>query len=508
MTTDATPAVSCDTPGASPVNARLLTGSQYSHSVLDLFGVGGDPGGDLGDSVFDTLDDVRVEQRADVAASVAEQAVATLAQWAPCVPAPNEDPAACSAQIIAQIGKRAFRRPLSPTEQTEMQTLFDAGIAEGGFETGVDWFLTGLLQTPDFMYQIVRPEPGEVAGEVRPLSAYDYASRLAFFVWDSPPDDALLATAESNTLTDDATLQGELTRMLGDERFLRGVESFYNRWLDTGGFREIARDEPTFDAAVVESLMTSLMMSVTELYSGDQTPTLAALLSGDTYYLNDVLREFYGLPPAGPDFAPASLTGEDRRGILTHPALMALLARPAESFPIGRGLFITRNFLCFEVPLPEGLEIPELPPIQEGLSTRDRLEAHTSDPVCAGCHSLFDPAGFALEAYDEVGRFRTVDHGKAVDTSGTMTSGRDVDGVFATGGELLERLSQSEDVRGCFAQRYLEYALSQHTLTPDEACSLEGLETQFVASGDLKQLVQLVASSEAFRLRLAEGVGQ
>jgi hypothetical protein len=191
---------------------------------------------------------------------------------------------------------------------------------------------------------------------------------------------------------------------------------------------------------------------------------------------------------------------------LTHPALMALFARPEESFPIGRGLFVTRSMLCINVPLPSDLVIPELPPIQEGLTTRERLEAHTSDERCAGCHKIFDPPGFALESFDEVGRFRSIDHGKPVVTSGSLALGKDIDGDFALGDELLERLSSSEDVRSCFARQYLEFALSRSGLLQPDLCSYEALEDPFRSSGDLNELVSEIAASDAFRLRMAEGV--
>ncbi len=499
---------SCQNAGPGLAPARLLSASQYNNTVLELFRVDGDPGTDLGNGVFDSLDDVRVEQRADVAASVAQQAAANLDQWAPCVPPATGDVSVCAAQLIDQVGRRAFRRPLTDGERAEMTTLFDAGFQDGGFSAGVEWLLTGILQAPDFMYQIALPQPGETPGEPRQLGPYEYASRLAYFVWDSPPDDALLDAAAAGALSDPAKQQAQLDRMLEDERAQRGVVGFHSRWLNTVGFREIARDVPEFDGAVASSLMTSLLMSVTELYEAGGAPKLSDLLSGETYYMNDVLRRFYGLPAGDEGFTPVTLSGEGRHGIVTHPALMALLARPAESFPIARGLFVTRSLFCRDIPLPMGLEIPELPPIQEGLSTRARLEQHTTNPACSGCHALFDPAGFALENFDEVGRFRTMDHGAPVDTASKMTIGSDADGPFANGEELLTRVAGSHDVAACFARRYLEFALSRQQLTPEESCALKTVASEFTSSGDLKQLVGSIATNDAFRLRLAEGVAQ
>jgi hypothetical protein len=143
--------------------------------------------------------------------------------------------------------------------------------------------------------------------------------------------------------------------------------------------------------------------------------------------------------------------------------------------------------------------------VAPGSSTRARLEQHTTQPLCKSCHSQIDPPGFALESFDEVGRFRTMDAGVPVDSSGNMASGVDIDGAFASGGELLDRISRSADVKKCFAEHYLSHAVLR-ALTEQDSCSLARVADEFVQSGDLKQLIVAVASSDAFRMRMSEGV--
>jgi hypothetical protein len=492
----------CSEPQAIPTHARLLAPTQYDNSILDILKVSGTPSRGFGQG----LDDVALEQRANVAAAVASQAVASLSQWAPCTPPASGSAEACELRIIDEVGAKLLRHPLSDGDRARLKTLFDAGILEKDFATGAEWFLTGILQTPDFMYEMVRPAPSETPGEVRPLAAHEYANRLAFFLWDGPADDALALAAASGELEDATERQAQITRMLGDARFTRGLTQFYRQWLSMKGFAEIARDVETFDQEVVTALSTSLLMSVTELYK-QQNPNISSLFSGDTYYLNDVLRGFYGVSGSGSGFAPASMAGQSRRGILTHPGMMALLARPEESFPIGRGLHLLRTVLCEVISAPPpGLAIPPQPPLQEGVSTRERLAAHTAGETCQGCHATINPAGFVFEAFDEVGRFRTTDHGRPVDSSGTLELGSDIDGAFATGDELLEKLGDSQRVRACFAQKYLDFALALQVSLPENACSAQALGQSFGASGDLKELAVAVAQSDSFRLRLAEGV--
>jgi hypothetical protein len=141
-----------------------------------------------------------------------------------------------------------------------------------------------------------------------------------------------------------------------------------------------------------------------------------------------------------------------------------------------------------------------------GLSTRASLEQHTKDALCASCHSQIDPPGFALENYDAVGRYRTQDAGLPVDTSGTMASGGDTDGPFASGGEFLDRVGKSADMKECFAKHYLTFAVARD-LAPQDECSLSRLADDFAKSGDLKQLVVAVAKTDAFRLRATEAPG-
>lgn len=494
----------CTQPQAAAIHARLLAPTQYDNSLLDILEVSGTPSKGFGQG----LDDVALEQRATVAATVAAQAAAALSEWAPCTPPASGSAEACELRIIDEIGARLFRHPLSDAERARLKTLFDAGLREKDFATGVEWFLTGVLQTPDFMYEMVRPAASETPGEVRPLAPHEYANRLAFFLWDGPADDALTLAATSGGLDDATQRQAQITRMMADARFTRGLTQFYRQWLGMKGFAEIARDVETFDQEVVSALSTSLLMSALELYE-EPNPNITSLFSGDTYYLNDVLRGFYGVSGSGTAFAPTSMAGQSRRGILTHPGMMALLARPEESFPIGRGLHLLRNVLCEVISAPPpGLAIPPQPPFVDGVSTRQRLEMHTASDQCQGCHSMINPAGFVFEAFDEVGRFRTTDHGSPVDSSGTLDLGSDIDGAFATGDELLEKLGTSERVRACFAQKYLDFALALQVSQPENACSAQALGQTFGASGDLKELAVSVAQSDSFRLRLAEGVAQ
>jgi hypothetical protein len=500
--------------GAEALHARMLSPSQYNNTIEDLLKVGGQPSRDFGGGNAETqLDDLGVERRATAAANIAKQAATSMAGWAPCMPAAgNED--ACADQLIDHLGLRAFRRPLAAADRTQLRALFDAGRKEKDFATGVEWLLTGILQSPDFLYQFARPATGEKSGELRAVTGYEMASRLSYFLWDSMPDEKLFAAAGATKgLADVASIEKELTRMVDDPRFLRGVTSYYTTWLSLDGFNELARDDKAFTTELVHALGKSLLMSATELY-GQKAPNLSSLLAGESYYLDASLRAFYGKTgsQSGSDgFTPTTFGNEKRFGLLTHPALMAQLARPQKTHPINRGLFFRSKLLCQELAPPAGVDIPALPEMpKEGVTTRQEVVDHVR-PECASCHAMLDPPGLALEGFDQVGRLRATENGQPVDTSGKMVNAGDLEGDFAKGEEMLAKVGNSATVRACFAQQYFQFALvgdvARHVADADR-CAADGVSKLFAASGDLKKLVVAIATSSSFRTRASEGVGQ
>ncbi len=188
---------------------------------------------------------------------------------------------------------------------------------------------------------------------------------------------------------------------------------------------------------------------------------------------------------------------------------MAVLANPDSSDPIKRGIFMLEELLCQELPDPLP-DVPDLPALRPGLSTRARLEQHRADPVCAGCHNLIDPLGLVFENYDLMGRWRTMDQGVTVDSSVEVTQDIDLKGRYASGMDLLGKLPGSQAVRDCMARRWAEYAYSRalDASQPADQCVLQTAQTRFRQNGDLVQLLAAIASSESFRsVRISDGSG-
>jgi hypothetical protein len=191
---------------------------------------------------------------------------------------------------------------------------------------------------------------------------------------------------------------------------------------------------------------------------------------------------------------------DQRRGFLTHPALMASIAEHDTSDPIHRGTFVFTRVLCQSIPDPPNA-VPDLPPLAPNITTRQRLEMHRANPTCATCHSMFDPIGLAFEGYDSLGRFRTEEHGAKIDSSGEIISGVDVKGAFPDGFTLFGKLAQSKDVRSCMAQTWYQYA-SRRDLDAADMCGVAGIQSRFAGSGDLNDLLVSIATSDSFRNRL------
>ena len=494
--------------GVVPWRTTTLTREQYIHAAGDLLGLDVRPLitlADVGGRTYvpgAALTALQVEQRMETAEAIAAAAVAPghLARLLPCNPA-DVGEVACATALIEQIGARAFRRPLSAEAAAALRKVFDAGSAAGGFARGVEWLIAGILQAPDFLYHLA-PRPADArAGTRVALDGHALASRLAFFLWNSAPDPELLAAASGGALGTSTGLAAEVRRLLADPRAARTRDDFHQGWLRLDDLGNVARDARELTPALVADLRQSALLGIADVYQ--KGANVEALLGSSILFANEAVERVYGLPPVGgSDLRAVTAPATERRGLLTHPALLTLLASPDASDPIRRGLFIEEEILCQQTPDPID-DVPQLPPLRPGLSTRARLEQHRAHPACAACHRLFDPIGMAFESYDAIGRYRTTDQGVPVDSSGEIDQGIDLDGKFADGMELLGRLATSGTVRDCLARHWLEYALSQH-LEPADRCVLDPLAARFRQSGDLLELVAAVAESDAFRFQSLE----
>jgi hypothetical protein len=239
---------------------------------------------------------------------------------------------------------------------------------------------------------------------------------------------------------------------------------------------------------------------------GSQAGSLSALLTSPTVFYNSDLGSYYGVT-GGTTFQSLTMPAGKASGLLTLPAFLTLMAKPDQPWPIYRGEFVRQALLCQDLPSPPA-DVPKPPDVMPGVSTRDRLSQHETNPACSGCHTLMDPIGFGFANYDGLGRLQTTDGNQAVDVSGNIEASgslrTDIDGPFNGVAELATKLAGSKQVRQCVARQWFRYTMNRYEETPD-ACSMKSIDDAFQAANEsLNALPQALVQSDAFLYRSAQ----
>ena len=372
--------------------------------------------------------------------------------------AAEEEP--CAQRIIETLMRRAYRRPVADADLARPIEFYRQARADSGFEAGIEMALRALLVSPEFLFR-VEQNPAEVEPEtVYRVSDLQLASRLSFFLWSSIPDDDLLDAAIRGDLSDPALLEKQVRRMLADKRSESLVTNFGSQWLYLRNLASIAPDMrrfPDFDDNLRQAFRRE-----TELFFESilrEGRSVLDLLDADYTFVNERLAKHYGIPNIyGSRFRRISLDADSKRGgILRHGSILTVTSYPTRTSPVIRGKWILDNLLGIPPPPPPG-NVPALEDnkVAAGLPIRARLAAHRDNPACAGCHQLMDPAGFPLETYDAVGRWRTAESDEPIDTSGGLPDGSRFHGV-----EGLQRalLSRPEVFVGVLTEKLLTYGL-------------------------------------------------
>src|SRR5262249_38710600 len=324
--------------------------------------------------------------------------------------------------------------------------------------------LERLLVDPDFLLRVYR-ESKQSEGIYR-LSDFEVASRLSFFLWSSIPDERLLDLADRGQLSNAQTLEKEVRRMLADPRALDSlVNDFTAQWLNLRRVAEVIVDPekyPNYDESLLQGFQRE-----TELFVGStirEDRSVIDLLNADYTFLNERLARHYGIPGIyGSRFRRVTLTNHDQRGgLLAQGALLATTSYPDRTSPVLRGKFLLDNIFGLPVPPPPpGVDtnLADNKPGTAPKSIRERLAQHRTSATCNSCHSVLDPLGFALENFDVIGGWRTIDEsGKPVDASGTTTSGKKIDGL---GGLRAALLDEPEQFPRTLTEKLLAYALGR-----------------------------------------------
>jgi mono/diheme cytochrome c family protein len=366
----------------------------------------------------------------------------------------------CAREIMTTLARRAYRRPVTDADIDPLIAMYREGRAGRDFDAGIERALEVLLSMPKFLLRLERPPVDTQPGEVYRLTDVELASRLSFFLWKSLPDDELLDVAERGQLSDPATLDGQVRRMLADRRATRFMNDFVGQWLQV---RNIFSQDPdgALFAGFNDTLRTA-MVRETELFFESQVREdrpIPELLRADHTYLNEQLARHYDIDDIyGSRFRRVEWSDDRRHGLLGHASLLTVTSYANRTSVVLRGKWVLENLLGAPPPPPP----PNVPPLAESdrsnpTSLRERMEQHRSSPVCASCHSRMDPLGFALEHFDAVGRWRETDGGAEINAAVEL-DGQTIDSPRAFREALLD--DGDEFVR-TVTEKLLIYALGR-----------------------------------------------
>jgi hypothetical protein len=465
-----------------PATLRRLTRVQYANAIRDLLGADVTVSGNfepdtvlsgfasIGSSLT-TVSATAAETFESAANNIAEQALADPARrgrLVTCTPAGAVDEA-CARKFVTDFGRRAWRRPLTGEEVGRYAALATQGASMmGDFWKGLGYALSGLLQSPHFLYRVELGSPGKVPGQ-RVFDGWELASRLSFFIWNSTPDDGLLSAAESGALTRPGGLRQQAERLLTSPRGREAVRTFFYELMRLDGLDDLEQSPANFPKAtktIGPAMREETLRLLEEIAQSSEGDYRRVFDAGYTF-VNRELAGLYGLPAMGDGFARANLPADGLRiGLLGHASFLASNAHEATTSPTRRGKFVREVILCHEIPAPPPDVDASLPPEKPGEAARtmrEKLSGHNV-PGCAACHSKMDPLGLAFENFDALGAYRARDAGKEIDASGDLDGQR-----FSNPRELATILRGHPDVEPCLVRVLYRFALGRLETNGEEA---------------------------------------
>jgi hypothetical protein len=417
------------------------------------------------------------------------------------------DDAACADGFIRSFGKRAYRRPLTDVEIERYKTLFNTGKTGSDLASGISLVLTAMLQSPHFLYRLELGDPGSSKDSIA-LTAYEVGTRLSYFLTNSTPDDALLAAADAGKLKTVEGITTEAQRLIGSPKARSTFSSFFEQWLQIDDLLTVEKElkvYPIFTPEVRAAMHDEVLELVDQVgRAGDGK--LETLLTTTSSYFRGPLYPIYGLGMAsnagGSILKKIDLPAAERAGLFTTAAVLSKHGHADQSSPVGRGNLISDRLLCVVVPDPPPGVDNNVPAADPNVPTRVRFEQHRKDPTCASCHSLMDPLGVAFENYDGIGRFRTMDGGKAVDAASELKGTKASDGPVKNALELLRKLATAPEVRDCFTRQMFRYAFGRNEHMMFDAQTISDGRAALERSGRIPDLMVAITTSPGFRNRL------
>jgi hypothetical protein len=409
--------------------------------------------------------------------------------------APKQFADECFERIVREFASRAWRRPVTDDEAGRLMELSRLAELRGeSVLAGLALPLEAVLISPHFVFRLeLDADPS--SSKVRPLTDYELASRLSYFLWSSMPDPALFELARAGRLQQRGVLVSQVRRMLADQRSRALVDNFFGQWLFLRSLESHEVDPRALGRSMLEESERFLREWL------EQPRPLSELLTANFTYVDQRLAKHYGLSAeelgSGSQWVRVSLPDAQRGGLLRQASILTVTSMPNRTSPVKRGKWVLEQLLCSE-PAPPPPGVPNLDEAKlDHTSLRELMEAHRANPECASCHVLMDPIGLALENYDALGRWRSEDAGKKVDASTVLPDGTKLEGA----GDLSEQLARDPQFVRCMVEKLFIYGLGRGATPADEA-PLEAIAGQlFAKRGSLSDAIVAIVQSPAFRLR-------
>ncbi|HTT05448.1 MAG TPA: DUF1592 domain-containing protein [Steroidobacteraceae bacterium] len=508
-----------------PAMLVRLSPNQYRQVVTDIFGSDIAIGGRFAPEIrqdgllaigagSESITADELDQYHAMAQSIAAQVLddSHRAEMVPCTPISVTTPDDhCASQFIAAVGELLYRRPLTAEElRTQIGIAHDTARQTRDFYAGLQDSLGEMLVSPEFLFEWYNVKGPIKAGAPSTLDAYARASKLSFLLWDSAPDQQLLDAARRGKLDSHKGLAREVDRMLASPRLQAGVRAFFEDMLEfqcadfpceDSNFVKDTTIYPDFTPQVAADAEEQTLRTLVDLlitHDGDYRDIFTTRKT----FLTPALAALYGVPvprtaPNGeptPWQAYAYAPGDPRAGILSEISFVAFHSHPGLASATLRGRALRQDILCEKVPDPPpnvSFKLVMDTSNPEYKTARERLSAHRSNPVCAGCHKLMDPMGLAMENFDSDGSFRTRENGVPIDTSGEL------DGVKFTGMVGLGKtVANNPAAPACLVRRLAAYALGREP-TKDDAAWVSGLKQEFMTDHyRLPALLRQIATSD------------
>lgn len=501
-----------------PFVIRRLSKTEYGNTLHDLLGVEPTIANELPDEVggegyLNSLSPLQLEQYLAIADKALDRVLAP--EGAPPTqaqrrvfgepPLREADYRAAAREVARSLARKAYRRPPSQVELDVLLAVFDLGRQnELAYSASLRLMLKAILVSPQFLFITPAGEtpPG---AEIVPLDDYQLAARLSYLLWATMPDDELLTLADSGKLHEPPILRAQVRRLLADPRSRALFDGFGAQWL---GIEKLAGQ--TFDPSLFPQMtgaMRSAMYDEARLFFESiarENRSMMSFVDSDYTFLNETLAKIYGLEGnvTGPAMRRVRLSDANRGGILGMPGVLAATSFPNRASPVKRGVWVLEQVLGDHVPPPP----PDVPALEKqdqgkvaGLTLRQRMELHRTNPVCANCHQTLDPIGFGLENFDAIGRWRDrEENGGLIDASGELPGGK----RFSSPKELKAIIAQrSDDFSRNLVERLLAYALCRKLEGYDEIV-VDGLMEDIAADGyRMQTMIEKIVTSYPFTHR-------